>query len=1543
MESFVIGFKIFDARSLQTEDGNPCDCFVVVQCVGCPEPYQSEVKENKQALAPFNESCIWPDVQLYPKAFDAAFIEFQVYARNWFTRNYLIGKASLQLSFINRRKGHLYSRKWLCLRREDSTEVTGMLNITVFALKPGEQAPSARAQEEVADDDGEEDKEGGQADNMEDLGTAVLKSQIEAPPGKPHYVKINIHRIEDLGGRDATDLPSFYLTVEFCGVVLSTPTASNVKQYTFNETLQIPVITPVYEDTIIIKLWRAPGYFWGSQLMAQGLVSFAELRNAELKPTWFNLYGWDSKEIDSSLAPVIGSNLESILATGKPPDTNTFIGRLLLSGSVERVSDDDEVQPAKSKPARAVDEPPMRQVVLFPDVFLVTGDIEGKCQVEVTFGNSTGSTEQVSASEETLAAQSKLADAGQKTEEADGDQAVTRDEGSNKIFNFTEKQGRIQKLLVMSPEDTESQPFVMINVYSICGTLSESVTRVGFAKKRLSEFPVFEAGNPKQPTFVALTPMPGQEAKRCIPSVLLSIEQSPKEEVRHSRKNIKLMVYVVRAYCFMARQIEYTGKQKGAEPSRYSLRVMCAGAYQETTTRDEDGPGLKGPRPLWMEPLDLKVVLYSSSTKEAPTIEPIVITLVEKRDSMFSSADVDLGKAICIYTQMRRKNALDKWNPFSLAPQWIKVFGGQHGSQCMGEVLIAFELMLWKNRDAMELRPKDMWPAREQNFSPGKHLCKLRKATLHFTLYGLRDMFPVVKQNSLYGTGLIGLSDHVQKPVVTVEVSKFHKIALDEAEEELHPASRKAQVELWDKVPNEEEAKKKGVLMFQFAEMVEGGDPRVQNDKFKKWESKCGHMGEKEGMNYEYFQVGKLQVEIPDKMLLQPYIRIKVWESPQDFLLTSNKGLVAGESMQSLANLLPCCWLPGVSLEKSFADQKMNIEEGIDKAKKESEAKAKYRAPEEESADEVKSTALAVKADADGGPGIMAEEKVPDKIDSFAMPAALRDKDKEKRPLKIMPAHVVNMQREMGFTFKGALTATTQEGDQQEATDTARKNLAGKLENEPENDFWFRNVPLLKGQDIIEMKDENVDWNFQPTLTYGFVKCTFKLVDGWEEEPQEEDEDDPALQSRYKNTALAQTDDDDKKEDDLSLLKRSYTAYFSQELNKYAFDTKQLNKKYKSNLPSRIRCRLYLVKAVVIYGKAAGELADPYVAFQLGKDISVTMRNMACPNTNTPEFYRVEERDIVLPNDSRLEIKIMDLDSDLLIGSTVVDLEDRWHSKITKDMLTHGAPVPCEQRSLFSNRVVGRNFGSLEMWIELLDSVYASDHKVSDLTKPKELELELRLVIWDTTKVKLVKEDYVNVKLKTALDCKEFQETSPYYRQQETDVHFISKDGNAIFNWRMVYPKIKMPTKACTMQVGLMHHELLGETDIGFLDLDLKKYLEKVAKDGDAVVIDKSVLTFYPPDSTGNPDEDVLGTVTVSMWVMTQAEADGKKAGLGREEPNEHPQLITPIEGRDWGSYLSSFGFSLPDFGLWKKLIPLFVAMIVFLVLAIVLKQIGLF
>jgi hypothetical protein len=518
------------------------------------------------------------------------------------------------------------------------------------------------------------------------------------------------------------------------------------------------------------------------------------------------------------------------------------------------------------------------------DVYMVTGAEGRNCMVQLSFGSKHSSSEWVSYDSDTLADRTTPSD---EVEDQDEKEDTAIKEMVN-TFSFNQNQGRIAPLVMMTPEDPKSQPWVMVSVYT--DTLFSKGIRIGHANSSLSDFPNYDHGNPSKPKYLALLPMPGNAMNLTPPSVLVVIEQHTTDDlVRHSRKNIKPMIYIIRSYVFLGRNLTYEGMRTDVDPDFFSVRVNCAGMSHST-------PMLQGPRPSWMKPVELRVILCSDSTKTEPTIEPITLTLMRGG----TVSNVDMGKAVAVYTHIRSKDQTGKWAPFDLQPQWIKLFGGLYGNQCMGQILVAFELLLAKYQDDTRLAPRLMWPQPEESFCPKEHLCKLRKATLHFSINGLRDLLPLP-------AATLG-SSPVTKPVVIVDIPSL--IEPDEEADEVRSINQ---------------------LEFKYREVVPGADARVKANCFKTWAlpaqgTQCN--------NFEFLQVGKLKVEIPDKTLLQPYLRIRVFQEPTTYALVGalSGPTLIGESLQSLTKYLPCCWLDGVRMDRPFDDQIKHIRAQIDQA-----------------------------------------------------------------------------------------------------------------------------------------------------------------------------------------------------------------------------------------------------------------------------------------------------------------------------------------------------------------------------------------------------------------------------------------------------------------------------------------------------------------------------------------------------------------------------------------------------------------------------------
>jgi hypothetical protein len=499
----------------------------------------------------------------------------------------------------------------------------------------------------------------------------------------------------------------------------------------------------------------------------------------------------------------------------------------------------------------------------------------------------------------------------------------------------------------------------------------------------------------------------------------------------------------------------------------------------------------------------------------------------------------------------------------------------------------------------------------------------------------------------------------------------------------------------------------------------------------------------------------------------------------------------------------------------------------------------------------------------------------------------------------------------------------------------------GLLENVMD-DFYFRQIPLQRG---IEMHPSRLKHDLvrlsELDGTFGFVKCAFFFEEGYQPLKQDlkKDEDDDEGEPPVSSSAALGSG---QLAEDSEVTVPKMSQDMSEDLLEL-FDQDVFRDRYKNEdfLPPRLRVRLYVVKANIVFTKGGEAFPDPYFDTQLGGEINISGRNNFIANSCQPGFYRLEERDVSMPNESRLELTMKCYEElglgDPIIGSTVIDLEDRWHSTQWRAKMDQDN-VAIENRALW-RRGIAETGGTVEMWIELVDSFKASEQPPSVLRAPPPNEIEMRLVIWGTKDIKLVDGKSTDVMFRVSLDCSAYSETRPgaYPRTQDTDVHYGCDDGKSVFNWRIVYPRIIMPVQSALMQISVFNYSLIGgNTFLGELNLDVKKYLEKVNATAERMDMDHNFLTMKWPDQEADPDP---GFVEVSLQVLMQQEANGNPVGKARDEPNQDPQLITPIDGRGWGDFLKGFGFNfaLPN---WQK----FVVMIVLGVLAVlvILKQVNL-
>ncbi|CAF1456871.1 unnamed protein product [Rotaria sordida] len=99
--------------------------------------------------------------------------------------------------------------------------------------------------------------------------------------------------------------------------------------------------------------------------------------------------------------------------------------------------------------------------------------------------------------------------------------------------------------------------------------------------------------------------------------------------------------------------------------------------------------------------------------------------------------------------------------------------------------------------------------------------------------------------------------------------------------------------------------------------------------------------------------------------------------------------------------------------------------------------------------------------------------------------------------------------------------------------------------------------------------------------------------------------------------------------------------------------------------PITLRCRLYIIKALLYRGWDQAGKADPFIKIALNNDTVIDDADEKLRNTLEPVFGKSYEFDVQLPFQSLIRIQIWDWDMTSpndMIGETKIDVENRWFS-----------------------------------------------------------------------------------------------------------------------------------------------------------------------------------------------------------------------------------------------------------------------------------------
>ena len=428
--------------------------------------------------------------------------------------------------------------------------------------------------------------------------------------------------------------------------------------------------------------------------------------------------------------------------------------------------------------------------------------------------------------------------------------------------------------------------------------------------------------------------------------------------------------------------------------------------------------------------------------------------------------------------------------------------------------------------------------------------------------------------------------------------------------------------------------------------------------------------------------------------------------------------------------------------------------------------------------------------------------------------------------------------------------------------------------------------------------------------------------------------------------------------------------------------------------PRRFRVRVYVLEATFLSSRAT--TIDPFVTVTLGKNVKKgeTLKKKA----SHVELYQHFELMCKIPGDSTLTVDLTDwnpLGINELLGSTSIDVEERWFSEDWQRMTTK----PIEHRDLFLR---SKKVGKLACWVDI-EPMINNEQKAPfyDITPPPSQEFELRAVVWKCEKV-----PFGDV----------FSETSDMYVRvrlgdgewQQSDVHFLARKGKGSFNFRFIFAlRLRSGGRVdgvlhlegaarLTIQVwdaDIMVSECLADVDIDLTDAFRTAFIlssqesgftHQVFGKGKPKLLPTSETTALlsktkevgaqkkmkkkkkktlweemrvalglsaPEDSKWITlrnireridDESESSRVLVTIEVLPASVAKKRPCGPGREDPNKFPILPPPEDRVDFSKMVNPFyavqtlcGDALARECGWKCYLTLVV--VVFLALGVVL------
>jgi hypothetical protein len=254
IKEYLVQITIIEGRHLVAKDDNGLSNPFVKICIGKSAVQSTEV--IMECLTPvWNQSFTFSNLMLSDQDFQTGELMVEMYSKNRFFGNSLIGNYSIGLSTLYKNANHEYFNVWLSLSNpEFPEEIQGYLLVDCFIIRAGDRPPVRSINDKFNQDVGEEDEDLN-FDNMkfDELKAYQEKQQGIIVLGKPSIAQKGfqlscfIFKVEGLckfPGTFGFEKPSAFISVRTVGLVKTTKCISNNSNPVYNQKLLFPSYLP---------------------------------------------------------------------------------------------------------------------------------------------------------------------------------------------------------------------------------------------------------------------------------------------------------------------------------------------------------------------------------------------------------------------------------------------------------------------------------------------------------------------------------------------------------------------------------------------------------------------------------------------------------------------------------------------------------------------------------------------------------------------------------------------------------------------------------------------------------------------------------------------------------------------------------------------------------------------------------------------------------------------------------------------------------------------------------------------------------------------------------------------------------------------------------------------------------------------------------------------------------------------------------------------------------------------------------------------------